>query len=155
MITQQIAGERTAELCPDCHEKRETESWGTATDGRCPQCGRLQWCHKRMVGNVLVLDVIPDRATQCEDMADLLPSLSGLDDIRCVVVNLSRVELVTSGFVAGLLGLWRRARKTEGRLVLYGLSPVVQDVLNHTRLTEIFTIRTSEKDALNACHSPC
>ncbi|MCH5372855.1 MAG: STAS domain-containing protein [Planctomycetes bacterium] len=81
-------------------------------------------------------------------MAESLPTYAPLP---CLVVNLSRVERMNSGFLAGLVGLNKSLRRTGGKLVLCNLSVVIREVLNCTQLYQLFEIVENENEAMEAC----
>ena len=63
-------------------------------------------------------------------------------------VNLSKVDFLSSSGVAILVGLKRRIEPSGGKLVIYGIHPVVEDLLRITRLTQFFTFAPDEAQAL-------
>jgi anti-anti-sigma factor len=101
-----------------------------------------------------LLDVAPGCPVQQEELADFYRAIDGDSRTPQIVVNLSELDLVTSGFLAGLVGLWKRARSDRGKLVLCGLRPVVREVFAYTRLDELFEIRDDELAAIHACGEP-
>lgn len=64
-----------------------------------------------------------------------------------VAVDLSRVDFLSSSGVAILVGLKRRIDGNHGKLVLFGVQPVVQDLLRITRLTQYFSFAADEAAA--------
>jgi anti-sigma B factor antagonist len=77
----------------------------------------------------------------------LLESLKGTD---CVAVNLIAVKYIDSSGIASLLEVLKEARQSKKRLVLFGLTAAVNQVLQLTRLTGVFEIRDNEEQALKA-----
>jgi anti-sigma B factor antagonist len=77
----------------------------------------------------------------------LLESLKGTD---CVAVNLIAVKYIDSSGIASLLEVLKEARQSKKRLVLFGLTAAVNQVLQLTRLTGVFEIRENEEQALEA-----
>ena len=56
-------GEETPCQCPVCNAMMASEPLpSTSHDARCAACGYPLWCRKRMVDDVVVLQVIPGRA---------------------------------------------------------------------------------------------
>jgi anti-sigma B factor antagonist len=75
----------------------------------------------------------------------LLESLKGTDR---VAVNLIAVKYIDSSGIASLLEVLKEARQSKKRLVLFGLTAAVSQVLQLTRLTRVFEIRETEEQAL-------
>ena len=75
----------------------------------------------------------------------LLESLRGADR---VAVNLMAVKYIDSSGIASLLEVLKEARQSKKRLVLFGLTAAVSQVLQLTRLTGVFEIRETEEQAL-------
>jgi anti-sigma B factor antagonist len=75
----------------------------------------------------------------------LLDSLRGTDR---VAVNLMAVKYIDSSGIASLLEVLKEARKSNKKLVLFGLTKSVLQVLQLTRLTGIFDILETEEQAL-------
>jgi anti-sigma B factor antagonist len=77
----------------------------------------------------------------------LLDSLKGTDRLA---INLVEVKYIDSSGIASLVEVLKEARRSEKRLVLFGLTPAVREVLQLTRLSTIFEIRENEAQALEA-----
>jgi anti-sigma B factor antagonist len=77
----------------------------------------------------------------------LLESLKGT---KSVAINLSEVKYIDSSGIASLLEVLKEARNSKKRLVLFGLTGAVLQVLELTRLTGVFEICETEEQALNA-----
>lgn len=77
----------------------------------------------------------------------LLDSLKGTDH---VAVNLSLVKYIDSSGIASLLEVLKEARKLKKRVVLFGLTAAVLQVLQLTRLTGVFEICETEEQAMGA-----
>jgi anti-sigma B factor antagonist len=77
----------------------------------------------------------------------LLESLKGTQRLA---INLTAVEYIDSSGIASLLEVLKAARKTEKRIVLFGLTGAVLQVLELTRLTRVFEIFETEEQALDA-----
>src|SRR5271167_3159382 len=77
----------------------------------------------------------------------LLDSLQGTDR---VAVNLMAVKYIDSSGIASLLEVLKAARQSKKRLVLFGLTKSVLQVLQLTRLTGIFEILETEEQAIEA-----
>lgn len=77
----------------------------------------------------------------------LLDSLKGS---QSVAINLSAVRYIDSSGIASLLEVFKEARNTGKRFVMFGLTGAVLQVLQLTRLTGIFDICETEEQATNA-----
>ena len=77
----------------------------------------------------------------------LLDCLQGAER---VAVNLMAVTYIDSSGIASLLEVLKEARKSNKRLMLFGLRSSVLQVLQLTRLTGIFDILETEEQALEA-----
>jgi anti-sigma B factor antagonist len=77
----------------------------------------------------------------------LLDSLQGTER---VAVNLMAVKYIDSSGIASLLEVLKAARQSQKKLVLYGLTAAVLQVLQLTRLTGVFEILETEEQALEA-----
>jgi anti-sigma B factor antagonist len=64
-----------------------------------------------------------------------------------VALDLGHVDFLSSSGVAILVGLKRRIDGQKGRLVIFGVQPIVDDLLRITRLTQYFTFAPDEAAA--------
>jgi anti-sigma B factor antagonist len=76
----------------------------------------------------------------------LLESLNGT---KSVAINLSAVKYIDSSGIASLVEVLREARNSNKRLVLFGVTGAVLQVLQLTRLTGVFEICETEEQALS------
>ena len=53
-----------------------------------------------MIDDVILLEVIPDRQVDCEEMIALFEMFCSSADTPALVIDLSRVDVVTSDFMA-------------------------------------------------------
>lgn len=67
-----------------------------------------------------------------------------------VALDLGRVDFLSSSGVAILVGLKRRLDLKKGKLVIFRVHPVVQDLLRITRLSQYFAFAGDEQEALTA-----
>ncbi len=65
-----------------------------------------------------------------------------------VAVDLGRVDFLSSSGVAIIIGLKRRVEGQQGKLVVFAVQPVVQDLLRLTRLTQHLDFAQDEAEAL-------
>lgn len=66
---------------------------------------------------------------------------------RRLAVNFEAVTMITSAALGKFITLHRNLHRREGRLVLCGVSGMVQDVLEATKLNEYFTITATVDEA--------
>ena len=112
----------------------------------------MRFVTSRQVGDVLIL-VIDDPERVQADSSDLdRPSLDEILVDRTaprVAVDLQSIEYLSSAGIAGLVTLRRKVMSAGGRLVLFGVQSVVQDLLQITHLTKYFQFATSQDDAVH------
>ena len=125
----------------------------SAADVRCPRCGRLLWCRKRTIDDVVVLDAIRGRNPESVDIAALCGATVWPGVFPRVVVNLQQLDYTTSGFLAGLITLKRCLDDAGGTLVLCGVSPLIRGIFARTHLDTLFHILAGETEALNSLHT--
>jgi anti-sigma B factor antagonist len=112
----------------------------------------LQYCLDSGVAVVRVSGDV-DVAT-CGLLRDGLLRVVGDEDYRGVVVNLAGVNFIDSTGIGVLVGIWRRARASDGSMALAAPSRQVQGILDTTGLTKVFPIFSSEAEAVQACCQP-
>ena len=66
-----------------------------------------------------------------------------------LLLNLGGIRLMSGGMLATLVGLHRRVERAQGRLGLFGLDPVLRDMVRICRLERVFEIYPDEQDALS------
>ena len=67
-----------------------------------------------------------------------------------VFLNLKNVRYIDSSGIASLVEGLKASRDHGARMILYGLSPSVREVLELSRLQKIFEIYDSEEQALGS-----
>jgi anti-sigma B factor antagonist len=67
-----------------------------------------------------------------------------------VFLNLSHVRYMDSSGIATLVEGLKASRELKTKLVLYGLTPAVREVMELSRLQKIFEIYGNEEQALSA-----
>lgn len=131
--------------CPVCGARLGAETAKPPYNARCRRCGYYLWCRKRMVGDVVVLDALPGGIPA--DVERLADSLAATEAPR-VVLDLSRLDLLGSLYLARLLVLHRRIQRDKGRLILCCLHPMVVEALTFTKLDSIFEVAADQEAAL-------
>jgi anti-sigma B factor antagonist len=77
----------------------------------------------------------------------MLECLKGTDRLA---VNLLAVKYVDSSGIASLLEVFKEARNTRKKFMLFGLSDGVREVLQLTRLTGVFEIYNTEDEVVTS-----
>lgn len=67
---------------------------------------------------------------------------------RRVVVNLSQVRYIDSSGVASLVEALKASRDSGSRFILFGLSTAAREILQLSRLINVFEIHDNEEQAL-------
>jgi anti-sigma B factor antagonist len=102
-------------------------------------------------GNVTVALVL-DRRLQdqgvIQELAAELDSLVADNAPKNVLVNLSRVDFISSAALNRLISYNNRVKKSGGQLKLSNLKPQIEEVFAITRLNKHFDIRPDESNAL-------
>src|SRR5271165_5403728 len=110
---------------------------------------RMMGTSSRVAGGITIVDVVGqiDMGSSPALRKTLLDSLK---ETKQVAINLSAVKYIDSSGIASLLEVLKEARDSKKRLVLFGLTGAVLQVLQLTRLTGVFEICETEEQALNA-----
>lgn len=69
-------------------------------------------------------------------------------DPRVVVLNFSAVDYMNSTGIAFIVGILAQARKSNRRVIVYGLSDHYIEIFNITRLSDFMHIFPDERSAL-------
>ncbi len=69
---------------------------------------------------------------------------------RKVFLNLKNVRYIDSSGIASLVEGLKASRDQGARMILYGLSPAVREVMELSRLQKIFEIYDNEEQALSS-----
>lgn len=136
--------------CPVCGARLTVDPPLPPHEAPCPACAYTLWCRRRMVGSVVILDVMPGRTPEHAEMEQVAEALLGSEGAPHVVANLSDVDFVNSALMARLVALNKRIRAANGRFVLCGMQPIVQTAFMDARLHKVFEIHGDERAALAA-----
>jgi anti-sigma B factor antagonist len=102
-------------------------------------------------GNVSVVLVTERRLqeqTAIQELAAELESLVAENRPKNVLLNLSRVDFISSAALNRLITYHNRVKKAGGQLKLSNLKPQIEEVFAITRLNKHFDIRPDEPAAL-------
>lgn len=128
--------------CPICGNSVPYEPALPRFDAPCSECGYHLWCRERTPGDdVTELEVLPQRTPEPWDVDQLVKALVARNAHRHVVVNLSRLDMIDSAFVARLVSLNKLVHAAGGRFVLQGLCPLIQETFAHLRLDQAFEMK--------------
>ena len=73
-----------------------------------------------------------------------------LPDVQKLIIDMSRVEYLSSAGLRLLLLLYREITARKGKLVLLRVSPEIRTVMSHTGFLSFFTLADSQQEALHA-----
>ena len=102
--------------------------------------------------DVVVLTVKVPQLTEEENLDELEQEFVALIEkygARKIVLELSSVRYVTSSAIGKIISLHRRLVRQAGRLVICGLQPDVQEILNTSHLLEYFFVADSSDAAVS------
>jgi anti-sigma B factor antagonist len=77
-------------------------------------------------------------------------ALDALKGTKRLAINLTRVKYIDSSGIASLLEVLKEGRTAGKRVMLFGVTGSVLQVLQLTRLTGVFEILENEEKALDA-----
>ncbi len=89
-------------------------------------------------------------ASNIQEMGEELFGLVEKEGRSSLLLDFSNVEFLSSAALNKLIILDKKVKSAEGRLKFCGLKPEIHEVFVITRLTQLFDIKDSEKDALEA-----
>jgi anti-sigma B factor antagonist len=73
-----------------------------------------------------------------------------LEKAQRLILDMSRVDYLSSAGLRLLLLLYREFTARKGKLVLVGVSPEIRAVMSHTGFLTFFTVADSQQEALRA-----
>jgi len=136
--------DQLAYRCPICNHGLTYEPPVPRFDAPCSECGSHIWCRRRASTAATILEALPGRTPEPWDVDQVVESLVRQGAADRVIVDLRRLDLVDSAFVARLLSMHKRIRASGGNLILCGLCPVVREMFEHLRLDKAFEISDAE-----------
>jgi len=83
----------------------------------------------------------------------LYETLANMPNPR-VALDLSTIDFISSTGIAFLIGTKRRVESDQGQVVLFGVHPDVQKILDSMKLTTLLDIAASETEALGQLALP-
>ena len=109
-------------------------------DTPCSECGHLSWFRIQEFGNTVIINVLPSLDLEYSDLARVLAFLIRRRTGMRVVVNLSLVQYIGSTFLDRLIVSKKNIAAANGRFILCGCNPVVEEILRVTKLDQFFDI---------------
>lgn len=140
----------TAQRCPACGWEVVWELLDSAGDSPCPHCGRPLWFVRKCSQGVVVLTFLPGLMSGSDAMGRVQQVQEAVANSSRLLLNLSRMRLVSSMFLGMLVVLYQRILAVDGTTKLCGLNPDVLFVFKATRLDRIFDICEDEQTALKS-----
>jgi anti-anti-sigma factor len=106
----------------------------------------------RVIDGLAVVDIVNADVLFEEgairELSTQLHRLVGEGSTR-LLLNFRGVRYMSSDVLATLAGLHRRVERARGRLGLFGLDPVLRDMVRICRLERVFQIYADEREALS------
>ena len=94
----------------------------------------------------ILLITLPEQPQHGDEIEIVNKLLSDSVDFD-VMVNFSKVEMLTSGSICGLMILSKLLQGAERKLVLYNLPPAIKQIFERTGLISVFDLVDNELDA--------
>jgi anti-sigma B factor antagonist len=105
----------------------------------------------RQIQGVVVLDISGDiDLAHSPEMRKVLLAEIKVKHIAKLFLNLKNVRYIDSSGIASLVEGLKASRDNGSRLILFGLSPSVREVMELSRLQKIFEIYDTEEQALSS-----
>jgi anti-sigma B factor antagonist len=112
--------------------------------------GRTLEISEKKVGEVNVVN--PCGRLDAYAANDVERKLNSFTDTAqvCLVVNLEKLEYISSAGLRVLIATLKKARKQQGDVRLTCLQPYVKDVFDISGFTQLFQIFDKEEEAVNS-----
>ena len=118
--------------------------------------GTTHWLEREDFGDVTVVRLKPPKDLDDDTIREVFtPIYSLVSDMgrSNLVLNLAPVEYLPSMALGKLVMLNRKVQAAQGSLALCQLSPTVAEILESTRLNELFHLYATEQEALSSRRS--
>ncbi len=130
--------------CPVCGNLSGVP-WKPGAGGTpCSECGRLSWFRIQEIDDAVLINLLPSLDLEYSDIATIVESLIQRRLGIHVVVNLSLVQYIGSTFLGHLIAAKQKVTASNGRFILCGFNPVVEEIFRVTRLDGFFEIADVE-----------
>ena len=110
-----------------------------------PQYRYLELLGSGPVSRVRLLTQGPLGGERIAELAEEWNSVADHAECRTLVVNCSKIEVLSSEMLSKLVLLQRRLKQKDGKVVLCGIRGEVREVLSWTRLDRFFEIQDDEE----------
>ena len=138
--------------CPVCGKRVVLEPSDPAGDAPCSHCGHLLWFTDAEGSGTLIVRWPDGRTVVVVDQLELDAAwvmqvgeeILGRSAAPQLVLDLSRVELLSTAALGKLITLDKRIRAHGGTFKLRNLRPQVYDVFQITRLDRFFEIEPAD-----------
>ena len=108
-------------------------------------------CKSRVIANVVLLQVEGriDHTTSKAFESALLPHVAGCTgEEKKLVLDCGGLVYVSSAGLAVLMTAGKRCRKQNGKMVLAGLQPMIQEIFQISRFDKVFEVFPTVRAAL-------
>jgi anti-anti-sigma factor len=136
--------------CPGCGSQVSIALSGPAADHCCPHCGRSLWFLRRSQGEVVVLTFLPRSVGDKDTVEQVDEVVSAVGGVRRVVLDLSRLRLISAFFLGMLVRLHLKMEAAHATLKVCGLRRESQEVFRVTKLDSLFPIYGDEEAAIDS-----
>jgi anti-anti-sigma factor len=138
--------DQTPVFCPCCDNAIGTSP--PLGDEPCPLCGRSLWFVKKEVDEAVILVFLPGLKSGSEGEKGADDVLSAAGDQDVVVIDLSRLRLLSSSFLGLLVALHNQLQAANRQLKICGVSSDAYESLQTTNLSDFLEVYEDERAAL-------
>ena len=131
--------------CPVCGNALPHLAASPPFDAPCCECGSYLWCRRRDSAEGVVLEAVSGRAPEPSEVKRLVDSLGRHGTLDRVTLDLSKLHIVNSSFLAALVVMKKRLQTSGCTLFLCGLRPMVREIFGQLRFDRLFHIVKSEE----------
>ncbi len=136
--------------CPACLRNLSAESLDSLGDAPCPHCGQLLWFVRRKSNGTIILTLLPGLISGSDAVQRVSEVVSASGNAPRLVINLSRLRLVSSMLLAMLVVVYHRMVAADRKLKLCGLQGDNLEAFRITKLDWLFDICDDEKQAVGS-----
>jgi anti-sigma B factor antagonist len=130
--------------CPVCGNRLGVPVDRDNGNTPCSRCGHSSWFRIQEFGNTVMINVLPSLDLEYSDIAQVVEFIVRRRTETHVVVNLSLVQYIGSTFLGSLILSKKKLAAADGRLILCGFNPVVEEIFRVTKLDGFFEIADEE-----------
>jgi len=106
----------------------------------------------KKISDTLAVVEIEDKLMTEEHINMLTGAVKELleQNIKDIVVDLSKIKRINSSGLGSLISVYTTAKNKDGNLKIGGLNEFVKNVLNITKLIEVFEIFATQEEAVKS-----